>query len=217
MSAQFGFGGGVPDREVEQQPARGDGVRDHGAVVVDADSDRESEQNTAVVINTPPATLDEWVVYRDDGEEVTVADDNPAYRATDEVIVVAFEEDLDEVRPDYEGDRPLDLAELDCRVYAFPPRRLRRVGTVGEKAEDTPADTSEGANTRVDDDYPNLEALSERLGEAADVVVEDGEPGVEVEKLGVTHHISADGSVDGGPMADQLAEAAAEVLGGESQ
>lgn len=186
-----------------------------GDVVVDLERDEEN-QNRAVVINTPEKTVGEWVAYRRGDEEVTVGDDNPQYNAEAEVVVVAFESHLNEEWSEWGSKTPLSLAEVD-EYYAFPPRRLRRVGTIGEKAEDTPADTSEAADAEPDDDYPGLVALSERLGEAADVVVEDGEPMVKVEKLGSTHRISADGEVDNGPMQKQLAEAAAEVLGGESQ
>jgi len=190
----------------------GEDVDEYGAVVVDVE---DHDADRAVVINTPPATAEDWgVYYNDDGEEVTVADMNPDYDPEEEVIVVAFEEDLD--RPDYDGEEPLALAELECGSYAFPPNRLRRVDHVSNKPGDTPQNRTDAEKENKPSDYPQLSSLAEALTGDASVVV-DGEeaPYVEIEKLGETHLIFPDGTVRGNVMGAKLAKFASEHLEGE--
>jgi hypothetical protein len=197
---------------------RGENVREVGAIVVDAD-DEPGEQDPAVVVNLPPVAAEEWVAYHDDGEEVTVADDNPEYDASAEVVVVVFREDLENAHPEYDGAEQLPLAGAECRTYAFPPQRLQRVGTFAEG--DTTDDSEEDASEPRDRLTDGQEALRERLEDAGDVRVEgdptDPEAAVLVlEKLGAEHVVDADGAVEGGPLGDRLENLAAEYLGGGS-
>jgi len=205
-----------------------DSVDELGAIVVDADDDSD-DPDPAVVVNLPPVTCADWVAY----DDVTVAEDNPGYDDEAYVVVVAFREDLRASHPDWDADAPLSLP-LDCKTYAFPPGRLRRVGDhhgpdrPGERvqegadavdSDDTEADTVSAPADRLTE---SQEALRARLEESADVAVasdpDDAEAAVlVVEKLGGTHRIAADGSVDGGPLADRLADVAAEYLGGEGE
>jgi hypothetical protein len=210
----------VPDAGTEQITPRGEGVEEVGALVVDADDDR-SDRDTAVVVNTPPVSAAEWGVYRDsNGEKVTVADDNPAYDPEAEVVVVAFRDELEAAHPDWEPPEALELP-ADCQTYAFPPRRLRRVGQYvedGETADDGADNTPDAPVDRLTDAQRELR---ERLEETSDVAVaadpDDSEAAVlVVEKLGETHTIDADGTVEGGAIADRLAGVAAEYLGGET-
>jgi hypothetical protein len=96
--------------------------------------DREDEEpNDAVVVDVPGKTLDEWEIYRKwDGEPVTVADDNPDYPSDAKVVVVAYQDELEEYDPEwptFEGEwrSKTTLNENDVRMYAFPPGRLERI------------------------------------------------------------------------------------------
>jgi len=189
--------------------------------VGDTVTDRETDDDdTATVINLPPVTCDDWVIY--DGS--TVAEDNPTYDTDTDVVVVAFDDDLAEHAPTWDGDEPLTLAEASVRFYAFPPGRLRRVEPSSETPTTDP-DAEAGAETPSDPDgdaldgHDDVRALRDRLEErsAVEVGVEDGAPVLRVDKLGVTHTIAADGSVSDGPVADRLRDVAAEYLGGEAE
>lgn len=99
-----------------------------GTVVVDSEEDPD-DQNEAIVVSSPFASIDEWnvVPWRDK----TIADDNPTYNSDEWVTIVAFRNDLEEVYPYYCGEQQLSLTELndhDIRFYAFPDSRLSRVG-----------------------------------------------------------------------------------------
>jgi hypothetical protein len=213
------LGGEVPDAGTEPTRRRGDGVDDVGALVVDAD-DPSDDPDVAVVVNRPPVACEDWTAYFDAGagEEVSVAADNPAYDPDAEVVVVAFRADLERARPEYGGDRPLPLAEVGPKTYAFPPRRLQRVGHLSEDdADGAPSGTSDPSDRLTDAQRD----LRERLAETSDVEVaadpDDPEAAVlVVEKLGAEHTIDADGAVEGGPLADRLGDIADEYLGGDS-
>ncbi|EMA64869.1 hypothetical protein C470_00500, partial [Halorubrum distributum JCM 13561] len=81
-----------------------------GEIVVDGDED-EDLRAPAVVINLPPVEADEWVAYHSDGEEGTVADDNPDYPSDAEIVVVSFKKTLDDWDGVWNGSDPLPLAE----------------------------------------------------------------------------------------------------------
>jgi len=103
--------------------------------------------------------------------------------------------------------------------------RVRRHHGVGHVADEDEDDDSEADTTPaapVDRLTDGQEALRERLEETADVAVapdpDDPEAAVlVVAKLGAEHTIAADGSVEGGPLADRLADVAAEYLGGAGE
>lgn len=97
-----------------------------GSVVVDTEQSPQ-EQDEAVVVATPDATLDDWNVYNGD---TTVAEDNPDYPVNDRVTIVVFREELDKYYPYYSGVYPLYLPELNERgvpYYAFPNARLEQL------------------------------------------------------------------------------------------
>jgi hypothetical protein len=217
MSREASLGGETPDAGTTSRPQRGEGVREYGAIVVDADSSVEfDERDRAVVVNTPPVECSEWTIYRSGGEEVTVADDNPAYDSSSEVVVVAFLQDLTRDHPDWDATQALDLP-LECASYAFPPRRLQRVGTYpdpdeGHKRPTTPADRL----------TPEQERLRERLEESGGVAIapdpDDKDRAIIIfEKLGSEYTIDADGVVSDGPIAARIEKVAAEFLGCESE
>jgi len=189
--------------------------------VGDTVTDRETDDgDTATVINLPPVTCAEWGIYGGS----TVAEDNPEYDTDTDVVVVAFDDDLAEHAPAWDGAEPLTLAETSVRFYAFPAGRLEGV----EPSPETPTtdpDAEAGAETHSDadgdplDGHDDVRALRDRLEERSDVDVgvEDGATVLRVEKLGVTHTITADGSVSDGPVADRLRDVAAEYLGGDRE
>ncbi len=144
-----------------------------GDRVVDQESD---DQSLAVVINKPNMTTSNWEVR--DGD--TVADLNPRYSSHDAVVLVAFEEDLDEWWPEWqeveEDDLFEEMKERSHKFYAFPKSRLRV----------------------VDEDFTmsNVERIERALEEAGYEDYETREDGIVVEKFG-EYVISEDGEIDG--------------------
>lgn len=215
------FGGDIPERAGGGPTTDGGrtqrGDLPVGTVVLDREDD---DPNRAAVVNRPAVTAGEWVAYVDDeGEEVTVADDNPSYNGTEEIVVVAFLDDLDPVRPEWAGESPLTLTDLHedgASTYAFPPARLEPIGVVdpaarGENEPDEPA-VEESEQSLPDD----MEALAGRLerGATVETAFPDGTPTLRVEKIGSTYRITPDATVEGdGPHDDRLGEVAAEYLG----
>jgi hypothetical protein len=190
--------------------------------VGDTVRDREDDDpNPATVVNLPPVECSDWEVV---GRDATVAEDNPEYDPDADVVVVAFDDDLDTYASDWDGDEPLSLAETDVYVYAFPPGRLAPVEETTETAPEDP-EPADGPETDAEpprdplDGYDGLRALKERLAERSDVRVETdaGEPVLVVDKLGADHRIHADGSVSDGPIADRLRDVAVEYLGGDAE
>jgi len=93
-------------------------------------ADREdTDPDPAVVVNKPPVAAEEWnVSYTSEGEAVTVADENPEYDPKSEVLIVVFHADLVETHPDWSrSEGSLPLADAECKTYAFPPERLRKL------------------------------------------------------------------------------------------
>jgi hypothetical protein len=105
-----------------------------GDIVLDRDADAD-RQNSAYVTTLPDATAEDWVAYEneDEGEEITVAEDNSDYPADAPVVVVvvvvvytsAVHYDL----PDWNRYTRLSVSELeeaDTLYYGFPAPRLVR-------------------------------------------------------------------------------------------
>jgi hypothetical protein len=76
-----------------------------GDTVVDGE---DGDGDEAFVVNLPPKAAADWGVRRD-GEQTTVAEDNPSYPDDAPVVVVAFQADLEPAGVEYDGDEPLDL------------------------------------------------------------------------------------------------------------
>lgn len=204
----FGTDGGTPKAHTAED-AGGVAPTDLGALVVDTDAD---EPNVGVVTNRPPVACEEWTVYRDGDDAVTVADDNPGYDPEADVVVVVFRDDLREAHPDFAGENPLPVAETARKTYAFPPGRLEAVGRLDSPVGHVPPEE------RLTDAQRDLR---DRLGERSDVEVVDGGGDVallQLEKLGDTYTIYPSGRVEGdGTIAERLAGLAAEYLGGEDE
>jgi hypothetical protein len=100
-----------------------------GDIVLDRDDDEES---SAYVTTLPDATANEWVAYEDEGEEITVAEDNPNYPSDAPVVVVVHGTSVHFDLPDWNRHTPLSVDELENvntdypLCYAFPAPRLVR-------------------------------------------------------------------------------------------
>ncbi len=105
-----------------------------GDIVTDTespDSGAEGEAHTAVVVNTPPVTAEEWDVF-DRG--MTVAEDNPQYSSDSPIAIVVFMTDINSEFQFYSGVAPLKITRVErsaVNYYAFPQPRLRKVGSRG--------------------------------------------------------------------------------------
>lgn len=95
-----------------------------GTTVIDTEA---ATPNHAIVLLEPGVPINDWVI--DPG--VTVADQNPAYEATDSVVIVAFEETLSRKWPEWKTAPAADLFDEVCarsiKFYAFPRARLTPV------------------------------------------------------------------------------------------
>jgi 5-methylcytosine-specific restriction endonuclease McrA len=87
----------------------------------------EKNSEDAIVVNIPRIAAEDFIAYYDGEKEVSVAEDNPEYDPTADVVVVVYQDDLEEYRPSYDGEAPLPLKELNNHNiphFAFPPGRL---------------------------------------------------------------------------------------------
>lgn len=112
-----------------------------GETVLDRD---DADADPAVVVNTPSIPASEWDIPR---IEKTTAEDNPAYPADAVVAVVVYEDDLDDVFPEWGRDQPIAMTTLNnARVdhYSFPAPRLEPVHRERSTAETTANDTADG-------------------------------------------------------------------------
>ena len=100
---------------------------DVGHVVVDSEQPSH-KQDRAVVVNTPPIRADEWQVY-----DRTVADDNPSYDPSENVVVIVYEDELQEQYPEFNGGGgAIQIRQLemnDVSYYAFPRSRVSIIGS----------------------------------------------------------------------------------------
>lgn len=157
-----------------------------GSYVIDGDDD---DPDLAVVLDRPGVSIEEWTVSPSEGDERTVADDNPDYDPEEPTVVVAFvDSGLDTHWPEWTDADPGELYDgaqtHDVKRYAFPESRLR---TVSEER---------AALMRVDAAI-DLEALRERLeGAGWDIEVDSG-GGLVGEKMGERYRIAPDGEVEG--------------------
>jgi len=117
----------MPDSE-DQPTSPAEVVEKHGRETIEDPSvrigdhvtDREEDEGaTMVVVERTSHTASE---YRLDGSQKTVADVNPGYPATDDVVEVVY--------PQRETERLADLKQ-----YAFPESRLQVTAPVHDQDE----------------------------------------------------------------------------------
>jgi hypothetical protein len=219
------------ESESAQPPADGFNI---GDVVHDRDSE-DDEPTSAYVATLPDATAEEWVAYEDEGEEITVAEDNPEYPADARVVVVVFGNTVDYKLPDWDRISPLSVSEIEetgGRSYSFPaPRLVRDHLSPNISAPDTSETAESDAEAASDDsEFESEEAdqsdQSEAEGEStaepsaaivalhrylesdgmeADIA-SDGQS-VRATKEGESYRVNVEGVLEGdGPHRSQLEE-----------
>ena len=112
-----------------------------GETVLDRD---DPDADPAIVVNTPSAPAEEWIIPRIDK---TVAKDNPDYPTDAAVAVVVYEDDLDRTFPEWGHDQPIAMTDLNnahVDHYSFPAPRLERDHSNRSTAETTTNGTTEG-------------------------------------------------------------------------
>jgi hypothetical protein len=132
---------------------------DIGEPVVDRDQD---DPNTAIIVNCPPKTADDWTAYR----ETTVAEDNPDYPDDALIAVAVYRDELAEFDSDWaDRDKPFSLAEFNeagTSHYSFPAPRLKSLASEAETDDgntDTDAENETGEQTVEEastDDTPTV-------------------------------------------------------------
>lgn len=171
-----------------------------GDYVIDTEDD---DPDLAVVVNRPGLPIEEWTVSPAEGEERTVAEDNPEYAADEPVVTVVY------VESGFEGTWPgwseADPAELfdgardhDVNLYRFPESRLRPL-------------SDEEADAMRTDGTVDMGALRERLDDAGWTLETDDDGTIVSEKMGEQYRIHPTGEVEGegqvrGPLENLVAE-----------
>jgi hypothetical protein len=190
---------------------------DIGEPVVDRDSE-DDDPNTAIIVNCPPRTANDWNAYRD----TTVAEDNPDYPDDAPIAVVVYRDQLARFESDWaERDEPFSLAEFNeagVSHYSFPAPRLKsrependgeaddvtndadadKSGTEGEDTTDTTE--TDDASTDETEATPGGSRETESEPESEDRDEPAPEPSTDVlalketlAKHGMTAEIEADG------------------------
>jgi hypothetical protein len=151
---------------------------DEGTRVIDGDDD---DPNDAVIVWRPEdMTTADWE-YEAGGETYTTAESNPGYPDDDQLVLIAFENELDDAWPEWEEADPDDLyegaKEHDVALFGFPESRIEERGP-----------------ERPDE----FEEIEERLVENGFEVEFDAETGeLYAEKYGTEYWIQPDGTVEG--------------------
>jgi hypothetical protein len=124
----------------------------------DAVTDRDDDTtDAAIVVNTPSVSADEWNIPR---INKTAAEDNPAYPADAAVVVVVFEEIVDEWLPDWGREKPLSLSTLNGNSiphYSFPAPRLE----AARVEPDIESESSGESESETQESKPNTDTETE--------------------------------------------------------
>lgn len=95
----------------------------HGTVVTDTE---DPEPRKLVVVNTPGIPITEW----DADPRTTVADKNPGYDPSEEVVIAAPKAEIQEAFPYYTGGVPLHLTRINQTEIdhtGYPRSRLNPI------------------------------------------------------------------------------------------
>jgi hypothetical protein len=199
-----------------------------GDIVLDRDGDEES---SAYVTTLPDATAEEWVAYENEGEEITVAEDNPEYPADAPVVVVVHGTSVHFDLPDWNRYTPLSVEELEDvdtdypLYYAFPAPRLVRdqkrphgpeaqrdraeSGGEGDESATEKASASDGETAEPS---AAVVALSRFLNsDGMDATIADDGQSVRVSKADDSYRVSLAGVEGDGPQRSQLEQAVEKV------
>ncbi|WP_231188426.1 hypothetical protein [Haladaptatus sp. DYF46] len=164
-----------------------------GDRVIDTEDD---DPNEGIVIARPPKqTIQDWEFPTSEGP-MTTADTNPKYPANTQLVIISFRSDLNDYWEDWRDTDPEDLLEgvedNSVHRYGFPEPRL------------TPVVESE-SQLRQDEKSTDQEAILElykpiieRLEQNEFTVEYEADTqALQVEKYGVEHTITRDGTVLG--------------------
>lgn len=180
-----------------------------GDVVRDRDDD-DPNPDSAIVVNTPDASADEWDIPR---FGTTVAEDNPDYPTDAPIVTVVFEENLTDSFPNWTGDNRISyatLAERSVQYYSFPGPRLgpADLTTATDPEIETDADETDDATAEADtatstpdqsaDPSDAVRALKERLDDGGMTTeLEDDDQTIRATKLGETYRLRPGEVLDG--------------------
>ena len=172
-----------------------------GDYIIDMEADPDA-RDVGRIINLPGVTANNWDAYKDvNGTQLTVADTNPDYASTEKVVIVLYLSQLRKHYPEWDGETPLDLAQVTedgVTHYAFPRSRVN----VGHPEELIPIPAG-------------LEQIKADMQSGATTEIRYTEHGYELQitKLGINYTITEQGSVSGdGPHRDVFVEKAREVI-----
>lgn len=174
---------------------------DPGEYVIDSEDD---DPDLAVVLHRSDTPIAEWTIVPPDGEERTVADDNPDYDGREPVVVVAFvESGLNQEWPEWTHAAADELyehaRESGVKCYHFPESRLEPLD------EEQVAAFTADATVAMDD----LRARLEGAGWQTEM---DGAALV-VEKLSERYDITPTGEIEGeGEMREPLENLVAQYV-----
>jgi hypothetical protein len=166
-----------------------------GTRVIDTEDDDPSVG--IVVWRSPEQTIADWEFQTSEGP-MTTAETNPEYPADTQLVVVAFETDLDaswegwrDANPDtfFEGVR-----KHGVRRYGFPEPRLAPADENRRKNGEREVISDEEAEMPPEEFTPIMERLEQN--EFA-VGYDSSEQVLRVEKYGIEHTIAHDGTVQG--------------------
>lgn len=174
---------------------------DPGEYVIDKDDD---DPDVAVVLHRSETPIAEWTIAPSDGEERTVAEDNPDYDESEPAVAVAFvESGLNREWPEWAQAAPEELyegaQEHGVKCYHFPESRLKVLDE-----EQVAAFTSD-STVAMDD-------LRARL-EGAEWQTDMDNAALVVEKMSEQYHISPTGEIEGeGEMREPLENLVAQYV-----
>lgn len=136
-----------------------------GEPVVDRDSESD-DPNTAIIVNCPPQTANDWTAYRD----TTVAEDNPNYPEDAPVAVVVYRDELAEFDSNWDDhDTPFllsDLNEAGVSYYSFPVPRLKSL----EQPDTKDPDNTESEITENAEDTIGTEKTDDASSDESEIV-----------------------------------------------
>lgn len=150
----------------------------------------QNDSDVAVVVNLPPIPTEDFIAYQEGNKSISVADGNPDYDPYASVVIVVFEDTLQEYYPEYSLDYAIPLDELtqnDINYYAFPPERLKPLGKNDEEdseKDDSPLSgpkyTIDQSETRISDEAAsqrksNSQFLSDDSKDNSDTIVDEND------------------------------------------
>lgn len=166
-----------------------------GTRIIDTEDD---DPSLGIVVWRPPEqTIADWKYQTSEGT-MTTADTNPDYPADTQLVVIAFETDLDGYWPGWDEASPDDLFEGVCdhdvHHYGFPEPRLTLADERGSDGAESENTIEQEMEAPPEEFVPIMERLEQN---EFTIGYDAGEQVLRVEKYGVEHAITHDGTVKG--------------------